>query len=360
MRHIRCAAQAKAKETESSGEGGEGALPPRPPAAPRPALRCCVISAQSTLYATSISLQPPKAQYIPPPRGAAAVRASGPCPLRAGLAEFDDDDLSWADDIDDWDEFWAEDDPYLDKYGLGVVRQGDEVGARVVEPTERARLVYEKLEQLRAKPNFVGLEPFAAQDASVADINPIKPAPLPEVTGGGGGCCIRSLDGVAVDADGRTAEHRTCGAAAWPGLSPCAPHLSPCSPPLPSPSPQLPDLTPWDLRARMEKRRQQELQRLDWARRKSLIGLFPSLDMTGDLRLKPLPSEADREEREWTEEEIWRLITLDGKAVDPRAPGQVAKVLRVYDPEAQSDHPAEGYVEPPSTEEFLEVSERDM
>lgn len=58
---------------------------------------------------------------------------------------------------------------------------------------------------------------------------------------------------------------------------------------------QEPLLTEWDLRARMEKRRQQAYQNADWERRKSMIGTFSALDMEGDIRLGPLPYETPEE-----------------------------------------------------------------
>lgn len=59
--------------------------------------------------------------------------------------------------------------------------------------------------------------------------------------------------------------------------------------------------------------------------------------------------------RDWPEEKIWDLITMGGTAMDPRDKDLVDSVLTVLDPEAQADAPAQGYIDPPETEEFLQV-----
>lgn len=206
--------------------------------------------------------------------------------------------LANADKVEDWSAFWNDKSLYFDKYGIGV--EEDEEGkarAQAMGPAELSSMIFEAMPELRRRSDFIGREPFGLQDADHS-------ATLPVV------------------AD----------------------------------EPEVPEqMNEWDLRAKMEKQRQKELQRLDWERRKSRIGMWEPLSMEGDIRMVPLPYETPEDmDMDWPEEKIWDLITMGGKAVDPRLPGTVDAVLTVYDPEQQSDHPAMGYVDPPTMEEYLQ------
>lgn len=59
----------------------------------------------------------------------------------------------------------------------------------------------------------------------------------------------------------------------------------------------------------------------DWERRRSEIGMYPtvSADWRSDVRCRDPGNPTSMGYREWTHQEIWDLITLGGKAADPRA-----------------------------------------
>ncbi|GAB4818817.1 hypothetical protein N2152v2_005863 [Parachlorella kessleri] len=110
-------------------------------------------------------------------------------------------------------------------------------------------------------------------------------------------------------------------------------------------------LDEWELRAIMEKRRRKEQQQADWMRRRSEIGMYPSVaaDWRSDVRIRDTGDPTAPTYREWSHKEIWDLITLGGKAVDPR----LVKIT-VQDPLAPSDAVAEGAKYVPEAEEWLE------
>lgn len=114
------------------------------------------------------------------------------------------------------------------------------------------------------------------------------------------------------------------------------------------------DLTEWDLRAKMEKRRRQERERAEWNEARAMLGRRPAhaADWRTDARCVEAGTgdPTDPDYREWSNREIWDLITLKGVSFDPRG-----YPLRVEDPNALGDAVAEGaaYVE-----DFVEMLER--
>ncbi|GMH42471.1 hypothetical protein BSKO_10390 [Bryopsis sp. KO-2023] len=107
------------------------------------------------------------------------------------------------------------------------------------------------------------------------------------------------------------------------------------------------DMSVWDLRAVMEKRRYREKSRATWRRKQANLGTGPSLDvLKDDVRI----SDDDRAMFELTEEEAWHFITQGGQAADPK---EVLKHVSIMDPEEKIDFPALGvrYIE--EVDEFL-------
>ena len=66
----------------------------------------------------------------------------------------------------------------------------------------------------------------------------------------------------------------------------------------------------------MEKKKRKARERAVWEASMAEVGRFEYLSVTADndIRLKPRGEPA----KEWTDEEIWDFITLNGAAVDPR------------------------------------------
>ncbi len=60
--------------------------------------------------------------------------------------------------------------------------------------------------------------------------------------------------------------------------------------------------------------------RADWMQQRSEIGMYPivAADWRSDVRCRDTGDPTDPVYREWTHKEIWDLITLGGKAADPR------------------------------------------
>lgn len=114
-----------------------------------------------------------------------------------------------------------------------------------------------------------------------------------------------------------------------------------------------PEMSEWDLRAKIEKRRRLQAEKADFDRRRALIGQFPARAVgPSDVRLKNGPNYEEMFGKKWTEEEIWNLITMDGEAADIRKIGD--RVLTTLDPEALFDYPGTfGYEYVLETEEFL-------
>ncbi|PSC72276.1 hypothetical protein C2E20_4467 [Micractinium conductrix] len=112
-----------------------------------------------------------------------------------------------------------------------------------------------------------------------------------------------------------------------------------------------PELTEWDLRARMEKRKRQQKQREAWNARRAAVGHYPSLgaDWRSDIRCKETGDPTDPHYREWTHKEIWDLITMNGTNADPR---DVAVFVR--DPKEIVDAPAQGGGYRMEPEEYFE------
>lgn len=114
---------------------------------------------------------------------------------------------------------------------------------------------------------------------------------------------------------------------------------------------QDPELTPWDLRAKMEKRRRQERDRAVWDEQRAAVGRFPTLgtDWRSDVRLQETGDPTDPVYREWTHKEIWDLITLNGQNADPRE-----VELFVRDPVEIADGPSQGGSYHMEAEEYFE------
>ncbi|KAI3438212.1 hypothetical protein D9Q98_000649 [Chlorella vulgaris] len=112
-----------------------------------------------------------------------------------------------------------------------------------------------------------------------------------------------------------------------------------------------PELDEWGVRAKMEKRKRQQAERDEWNRKRALVGQYPSLgaDWRGDVRCQSTGDPTAPVYREWTQREIWDLITLNGRNADPR---DVA--LTVENPEAISDWLADGGEYRMSPEEYFE------
>lgn len=111
-------------------------------------------------------------------------------------------------------------------------------------------------------------------------------------------------------------------------------------------------LTEWDLRAAMEKKRQMKREREQWLEENARnIGRYAPVasDWRTDVRITETGNLYHPEYREWTLEEIWDLITLGGKIVDPRqVPHEVSQL------DARVDFVAEGFVQEPEIPEWLD------
>lgn len=106
------------------------------------------------------------------------------------------------------------------------------------------------------------------------------------------------------------------------------------------------EMSAWDLRAMMEKRRYREKSRAVWRKRQAAVGGGPSLDiLKDDVRI----SDEDRALFELTDEEAWYFITQGGQT----DPAEVMKYVKVMDPEEKIDFPGMGvrYIE--EVDEFL-------
>lgn len=189
-------------------------------------------------------------------------------------------DLLWADEVEDWSAFWANDNLFLDEYGLGV--EEDEDGNRIakaVPPQARALIIEKALPKLRERSNFIGLDPLSVDDPATTTPPAMADPPAP-VSNQRRFFNRASQTNNMTFIDVGTTDSRNVAHGTW-SFFPAAL--------------QEPLLTEWDLRARMEKRRQQAYQNADWERRKSMIGTFSALDMEGDIRLGPLPYETPEE-----------------------------------------------------------------
>lgn len=111
-------------------------------------------------------------------------------------------------------------------------------------------------------------------------------------------------------------------------------------------------LTEWDLRASMEKKRRMKKERELWLEENARnIGRHASVasDWRTDVRITDTGNPYHPKYREWTLEEIWDLITLGGKVVDPRhVPHEVLQLG------ARVDFVAEGFVQEPEIPEWLD------
>ncbi|PNH08875.1 hypothetical protein TSOC_004524, partial [Tetrabaena socialis] len=111
-----------------------------------------------------------------------------------------------------------------------------------------------------------------------------------------------------------------------------------------------PTLSPTDLRARAEKRRQLELMDAEWRRRQALIGtreaMYAHRDDQRDIRVSSNLANGYRQD--WTDEEIYQLIINNGLACRPETHGGL-----VENPLVPADYHALGveYIE--ETEELL-------
>eukprot|EP00210_Caulerpa_lentillifera_P007440 g7110.t1 len=76
-----------------------------------------------------------------------------------------------------------------------------------------------------------------------------------------------------------------------------------------------PDWDDWDFRAMMEKRRAREKARREWRRSQKEIGINVHIDTVSIDKRIP---EEYREGYNWTDEEVWDIITQKGRALDPR------------------------------------------
>lgn len=132
-----------------------------------------------------------------------------------------------------------------------------------------------------------------------------------------------------------------------------APERDPWTPdqPFRYPQPEEPELSEWDLRAKMEKKRRQQRAREAWDARRAQAGRYPSLgaDWRTDVRCQQTGDPTDPTYREWTHQEIWDLITANGQNADPR---EVA--LWVRDPLEVADAPAQGGKYTMDPEEYFE------
>ncbi|KAL4452357.1 hypothetical protein ABPG75_008019 [Micractinium tetrahymenae] len=132
-----------------------------------------------------------------------------------------------------------------------------------------------------------------------------------------------------------------------------APERDPWTPdqPFRYPRPEEPELSEWDLRAKMEKRRRQQRAREAWDARRAEAGRYPSLgaDWRTDVRCQQTGDPTDPAYREWTHKEIWDLITLNGQNADPRE-----VVLWVRDPNEIADAPSQGGKYTMDPEEYFE------
>ncbi|CAG9466444.1 unnamed protein product [Pedinophyceae sp. YPF-701] len=94
-------------------------------------------------------------------------------------------------------------------------------------------------------------------------------------------------------------------------------------------------LSPWQLRARAEKRRMYAKYQAAFDRRRDEVGTYiPTVDLYAkDVRLEGYREEYPKQD--WTEDEMWDLITLSGRAVDPRTIEGLA--LKVQDEHTPTD-----------------------
>lgn len=108
-----------------------------------------------------------------------------------------------------------------------------------------------------------------------------------------------------------------------------------------------PDWDEWAYRAYTEKQKRKAKERIDWNYRRACVGQFQYIQVNEktDVRLQ-VPWEEPQ--RDWTNEEIWNFITLDGVAADPRS-----ITLEVADPMGKADLMDTGGRYTESTEEFL-------
>lgn len=116
--------------------------------------------------------------------------------------------------------------------------------------------------------------------------------------------------------------------------------------------PEADDLSAWDLRAGLEKRRRMEREAEAWQEeQRRTVGRFRAtgVDWRSDKRIADTGDPTDPAYREWTLQEIWRLICMDGMAVDPR----VQAAVTVASPSERTDFPAEGYREYGEAHDFL-------
>ncbi|KAL6749868.1 hypothetical protein V8C86DRAFT_769159 [Haematococcus lacustris] len=107
-----------------------------------------------------------------------------------------------------------------------------------------------------------------------------------------------------------------------------------------------PQLSVWDIRARAEKKRYRELMDIEWRRRQSKVGKAVYADNSNDVR----GFQYQWQEREFSHEEVYALITQNGNACKPEEyQAYVDNPLLVADlPNVMGVH----YIE--ETEDFLE------
>lgn len=114
--------------------------------------------------------------------------------------------------------------------------------------------------------------------------------------------------------------------------------------------------TEWDLRAGMEKRRRMERERARWlAENERRIGRYSSVasDWRTDVRITDTGDPTKPTYREWTLREIWDMITLGGKSIDPRdVPHRISELG------SRTDFVAEGFVQQMDIPEWLAAEGR--
>lgn len=112
------------------------------------------------------------------------------------------------------------------------------------------------------------------------------------------------------------------------------------------------DLSEWDHRASMEKKRRLKKKRDEWLdHKRRTLGRYSAVasDWRNDTRITMTGDPTQPYYREWTMKEIWDLITLNGKSVDPRNVPH-----KVEQPGSEVDFVAEGFVQHPSVPDWLD------
>ncbi|KAF5833747.1 hypothetical protein DUNSADRAFT_9814 [Dunaliella salina] len=85
----------------------------------------------------------------------------------------------------------------------------------------------------------------------------------------------------------------------------------------------IPEMSDIDLRALSEKMKKRELMDIEWRRQQSKIGKIQYYDNKNDVRLQQFVLEKDFPE--WTPEQVYNLVTLDGTAARPEDHGGIVE-----------------------------------